>query len=102
MSSDAAPTTQFNVSEAGEYVISLTVSDGEKSTKVEKTLVVGEAPERLAPTINSATGTPVVGNPTVADLKAEATVDPLYQGLPRFHWELVGSPSEKEAKLRVD
>lgn len=39
--------------------ISLTVSDGEKSTKVEKTLVVGEAPERLAPTINSATGTPL-------------------------------------------
>ena len=112
LSSDAAPTTQFNVSEAGEYVISLTVSDGEKSTKVEKTLVVGEAPERLAPTINSATGTPVVGNPTVADLKAEATVDPLYQGVPRFHWELVsqpeggnamiGNPNEKEAKLRVD
>ena len=112
LSSDAAPTTQFNVSEAGEYVISLTVSDGEKSTKVEKTLVVGEAPERLAPTIDSATGTPVVGNPTVADLKAEATVDPLYQGVPRFHWELVsqpeggnamiGNPNEKEAKLRVD
>ena len=112
LSSDAAPTTQFNVSAAGEYVISLTVSDGEKSTKVEKTLVVGEAPERLAPTINSATGTPVVGNPTVADLKAEATVDPLYQGVPRFHWELVsqpeggnamiGNPNEKEAKLRVD
>ena len=78
----------------------------------KKTLVVGEAPERLAPTINSATGTPVVGNPTVADLKAEATVDPLYQGVPRFHWELVsqpeggnamiGNPNEKEAKLRVD
>lgn len=112
LSSDAAPTTQFYVSEAGEYVISLTVSDGEKSTKVEKTLVVGEAPERLAPTIDSATGTPVVGNPTVADLKAEATVDPLYQGVPRFHWELVsqpeggnamiGNPNEKEAKLRVD
>lgn len=112
LSSDAAPTTQFNVSEAGEYVISLTVSDGEKETKVTKTLTIGEAPERLAPTINSATGTPVVGNPTVADLKAEATVDPLYQGVPRFHWELVsqpeggnamiGNPNEKEAKLRVD
>ena len=96
LSSDTAPTTQFNVSAAGEYVISLTVSDGEKSTKVEKTLVVGEAPERLAPTINSATG----------------TLDPLYQGVPRFHWELVsqpeggnamiGNPNEKEAKLRVD
>ena len=66
----------------------------------------------VAPTIDSATGTPVVGNPTVADLKAEATVDPLYQGVPRFHWELVsqpeggnamiGNPNEKEAKLRVD
>lgn len=112
LSSDAAPTTQFNVSAAGEYVISLTVSDGEKETKVTKTLTIGEAPERLAPTIDSATGTPVVGNPTVADLKAEATVDPLYQGVPRFHWELVsqpeggnamiGNPNEKEAKLRVD
>ena len=79
---------------------------------MERTLQIGDAPERKAPTIVSATGAPMPGNPSVAALKAEAATDPLYGGVPKYQWEIVSQPEggnaklgnagEAEAKLRVD
>ena len=85
--------------EPGTHTVVLTVSDGEKSTTLEYEFTIGDAPERKAPTIVSATGAPMPGNPSVAALKAEATTDPLYGGVPKYQWEIVSQPEGGNAKL---
>ena len=91
--------TEARATAAGTYVVTLTVSDGEKSSETSVTLEIGEAPERTPPVITLLEGTPNYYNPSVADLYAEATADQYYQGELSWHWELVSAPAGQSAAL---
>ena len=93
------PTTQVVVDTEGAYVIQVTVSDGEKATTVGVDLTFAEAPERLNPVIDAATGKQRLPNPSVADLSVEATLDELYHGTAAYQWEVVSAPEGSEAVI---
>ncbi len=92
-------TTTARATVEGAYVVAMTASDGDKSTKVTYELTVLSAPERTAPVINSAEGTSNYYNPTIADLTVDATADIYYQGELSYHWELISAPAGQTATI---
>ena len=91
-----APTMSYTEARAtapGKYVVTLTVSDGEKSSDTSIELDILDAPERTAPVIVSASGEANYLNPTLADLTVEAIADQYYQGELSYAWTLVSAPN---------
>ncbi|HIT90654.1 MAG TPA: Ig-like domain-containing protein [Candidatus Merdenecus merdavium] len=89
---DTKPNTQGVASAEGEYEISLTVSDGELSTIVKKTMILEIAPDRASPTIEEVTAIQDSVNISVASLNGKATPDPLYNGELEYEWSIVEEP----------
>ena len=96
---DNAPTTSVVGTIEGEYVVKLTVSDGELSTVAELPITLLEAPEREEPVIGEVTAVQDSVNTSVANLSGEATGDPLYHGELSYKWSVVSQPEGGNAVI---
>lgn len=91
--------TEVTVTQEGQYVLVLTVSDGTLETTAKLNLNIEPAPERQPPVITKATATQNPTNVSTADLAAEAEADSLYQGTLTYAWSLAGQPEGSNAVI---